>query len=71
MLTHRNLLANACALVQSWGFTHDDVLLHTLPVFHVHGLFVANHCALLSGAKMLWHARFEAVAALPNCDAQR
>lgn len=60
MLTHRNLACNARTLVDYWGFTDRDVLLHALPIFHVHGLFVANHCALLSGAKMLWHRRFDA-----------
>jgi malonyl-CoA/methylmalonyl-CoA synthetase len=66
MLTHRNLTSNASALVESWAFDSADVLLHTLPIFHVHGLFVANHCALLSGAKMLWHARFDAGAAIAD-----
>jgi len=60
MLTHSNLASNARTLVRYWGFTGRDVLLHALPIFHVHGLFVANHCALLSGAKMLWHRRFDA-----------
>ena len=60
MLTHGNLSSNASTLVSFWGFTDRDVLLHALPIFHVHGLFVANHCALLSGAKMLWHRRFDA-----------
>src|SRR6267142_4419998 len=59
MLTHRNLISNARVLVDSWGFSNEDVLLHALPIFHVHGLFVANHCALLSGAKMLWHRKFD------------
>jgi malonyl-CoA/methylmalonyl-CoA synthetase len=45
--------------VAYWGFTQRDVLLHALPVFHIHGLFVANHCALLSGAKLLWHRNFD------------
>jgi len=69
MLTHRNLLSNAVALVDSWRFSEQDVLLHALPMFHVHGLFVANHCALLSGAKLLWKHRFDAratVADLPR-----
>ena len=69
MLTHRNLASNALTLVDQWGFTHDDVLLHTLPLYHVHGLFVACHCALLAGARMLWHAKFDArsvIAALPH-----
>ncbi len=60
MVTHRNLLANARVLVDYWGFSARDVLLHALPVFHIHGLFVANHCALLSGAKLLWHRKFDA-----------
>ena len=60
MLTHRNLSANAGTLVQVWGFTDQDVLLHALPIFHVHGLFVALHCALLSRARMLFLPRFEA-----------
>ncbi len=60
MVTHRNLLSNARALVDYWGFSDRDVLLHALPVFHIHGLFVANHCALLSGGKLLWHRKFDA-----------
>jgi malonyl-CoA/methylmalonyl-CoA synthetase len=59
MLSHGNLAANALALHQAWGFTADDVLLHALPVFHVHGLFVALHCALLSGCPMVWLPRFD------------
>jgi malonyl-CoA/methylmalonyl-CoA synthetase len=59
-LTHRNLASNALALVEAWAFTHGDVLLHALPIYHVHGLFVAVHCALLSGARMLWLPRFDA-----------
>jgi malonyl-CoA/methylmalonyl-CoA synthetase len=61
MVTHGNLVSNARALMQVWQFSSDDVLLHTLPIFHVHGLFVATHCALISGAKILWHNRFDAV----------
>jgi malonyl-CoA/methylmalonyl-CoA synthetase len=60
MLTHRNLATNALALVEHWGFTRGDVLLHALPLFHVHGLFVACHCALLSAGRMLWLPRFDA-----------
>src|SRR5260370_487941 len=59
MLTHRNLASNALTLVNAWGFTRGDVLLHTLPLYHVHGLFVACHCALLSGSRMLWLPRFD------------
>jgi malonyl-CoA/methylmalonyl-CoA synthetase len=47
MLTHRNLGSNALALTDCWGFTRGDVLLHALPIYHVHGLFVACHCALV------------------------
>ncbi len=69
MLTHRNLASNALALVEAWGFTRGDVLLHALPVYHVHGLFVAIHCALLSGSRMLWLPKFdvhEVMALLPK-----
>jgi malonyl-CoA/methylmalonyl-CoA synthetase len=69
MLSHANLAANAVALVEAWGFDGDDVLLHALPTFHVHGLFVAVHCALLTGAPMLWLERFDedaVMAALPR-----
>ena len=60
MLSHGNLAANGLALAEAWAFTADDVLLHALPIFHVHGLFVACHCALLTGAKMIWLRRFDA-----------
>ncbi|HEY2752622.1 AMP-binding protein [Phenylobacterium sp.] len=59
MLSHGNLAANALALHEAWGFTPDDVLLHALPIFHVHGLFVALHSAFLSGAPMVWLAKFD------------
>lgn len=65
MLTHRNLVANAAALVSSWDFSARDVLLHALPIFHVHGLFVANHCALTTGATLLWQRRFDPATVLP------
>jgi malonyl-CoA/methylmalonyl-CoA synthetase len=70
MLTHRNLLSNAETLVRAWGFTAADRLLHTLPIFHVHGLFVALGCVFLSGASMYWLNAFDAsavVRALPQC----
>ena len=54
MLSHGNLLSNARALVAAWRFTRRDVLLHALPIFHTHGLFVACNVALLSGAAMIW-----------------
>ncbi|MBZ0144463.1 MAG: malonyl-CoA synthase [Rhodocyclaceae bacterium] len=64
MLTHRNLAANARVLHQYWGFRPGDVLLHMLPTFHVHGLFVATHCALLNGSPMLFEPKFDAARAL-------
>jgi malonyl-CoA/methylmalonyl-CoA synthetase len=68
-LTHGNLLSNAEVLKTAWGWQRSDVLLHTLPLFHVHGLFVAAHGALIAGAKMIFRARFdahEAVGLLPR-----
>ena len=64
MLSHGALATNAAALHEAWGFTSDDVLLHALPIFHVHGLFVALHCAFLSGAPMVWLPKFEDAAVL-------
>ena len=64
MLTHRNLFSNADALCREWRFSADDVLLHMLPIFHIHGLFVACHCALLAGATMLFEPRFDAARAI-------
>jgi len=60
MLTHRNLATNAATLVQAWGFARDDVLLHALPIFHVHGLFVALHCAMMSRSRLLFLPHFDA-----------
>ncbi len=65
MLTHGNLLSNALTLKDHWGWRRPedgggDVLVHALPIFHVHGLFVASHGALLAGARMLWLGRFDA-----------
>jgi malonyl-CoA/methylmalonyl-CoA synthetase len=63
MLTHGNMLSNAQVLKDYWGWRSEgeggDVLIHALPIFHVHGLFVAIHGALLSGSKMIWLARFD------------
>ena len=64
MLTHGNLASNAVVLHRQWGFRPDDVLIHMLPLFHVHGLFVACHCVLLNGSAMHFHARFDARRAL-------
>ena len=59
MLSHGNLLSNAVMLKDYWGWEKGDVLIHALPIFHVHGLFVAIHGALLNGSKMLWHGKFD------------
>jgi malonyl-CoA/methylmalonyl-CoA synthetase len=60
MLTHRNLLSNAEALVDLWRFTDQDVLLHALPIYHTHGLFVACNVSLLSRGAMIWLPQFDA-----------
>lgn len=62
MLSQRNLCANAGALIEAWRFGSADVLIHALPLFHTHGLFVACHCALLSGASLAMLPRFDADA---------
>ncbi|MFN7003290.1 MAG: malonate--CoA ligase [Roseinatronobacter sp.] len=59
MMSHQNLLSNARTLVDLWQFTSDDVLLHALPIFHTHGLFVASNVVLLSGAQMLFLPKFD------------
>jgi malonyl-CoA/methylmalonyl-CoA synthetase len=59
MLSHGNLLSNALVLQDYWGWKKDDVLIHALPIFHVHGLFVAVHGALINGSKMIWLAKFD------------
>jgi len=58
MLSHGALASNAVALHRIWEFSPSDVLLHALPIFHVHGLFVALHCAFLSGCSMVWLPKF-------------
>lgn len=60
MLSHGNLLSNAMTLKAFWDWQPNDVLLHALPIFHVHGLFIASHGALLNGSRMLWFDRFDA-----------
>ncbi len=59
MLTHGNMRSNALTLREYWQWQPDDVLIHALPIFHVHGLFVASHGALLNGSPMIWFARFD------------
>ncbi|MBP2299754.1 malonate--CoA ligase [Azospirillum picis] len=62
MLTHRNLSSNAATLHRYWGFRPDDVLLHALPIFHTHGLFVAINCTLMNSGSMLFLPKFDADA---------
>ncbi|MBL0728297.1 malonyl-CoA synthase [Piscinibacter sp. HJYY11] len=60
MLTHGNILSNTLTLAAYWGWQQGkDVLIHALPLFHVHGLFVAAQAALISGSKMLWLSKFD------------
>jgi malonyl-CoA/methylmalonyl-CoA synthetase len=59
MLSHKNLLSNASTLIDYWGWSDRDVLIHALPIFHVHGLFVACHCFFLSSAKLIWLSKFD------------
>lgn len=66
MLTHANLLSNAETLVQVWQFTKDDVLLHALPIFHTHGLFVATNVALSAGASLIFLPGFSAETIIAN-----
>ena len=69
MLTHDNLLSNAQALVDYWRFTDKDVLLHALPIYHTHGLFVATNVILLCGGSMIFLPKFDLdsiIANLPN-----
>ncbi len=59
MLSHGNMLSNALVLKDYWAWQPGDVLIHALPIFHVHGLFVALHGALINGSKMIWLAKFD------------
>jgi malonyl-CoA/methylmalonyl-CoA synthetase len=59
MLTHGNMCSNAAMLRDYWQWQADDVLIHALPIFHVHGLFVAIHGALINGSKMIWLSKFD------------
>ena len=70
MLTHGNIGSNALALKEAWNFTQEDCLLHALPIYHVHGLFVALGCVFLSGSRVLWMNAFDAdevLKILPKC----
>ena len=70
MLSQRNLASNSATLAELWGFRLGDVLLHALPIFHTHGLFVATNCSIANGSPMVFLERFDAdevVSALPRC----
>ncbi len=72
MMSHRNLASNATTLAGLWGFTRDDVLIHALPIFHTHGLFVATNVALMSGCAVHFMAKFDAdeiLASMPTATA--
>ncbi|MBI1407155.1 MAG: AMP-binding protein [Caulobacter sp.] len=64
MLTHGNLIANALTLVDLWRFTPGDVLIHALPIYHVHGLFVATNVVMAAGAAMIFRPKFDAAEVL-------
>ncbi|CAA7612296.1 Acyl-CoA synthetase (AMP-forming)/AMP-acid ligase II [Candidatus Terasakiella magnetica] len=64
MMSHTNLGSNAATLHKLWGFRPDDVLLHCLPIFHTHGLFVAINCVLLNGSAMIFCPKFDAEQAI-------
>lgn len=66
MLTHGNLVSNARALRDLWAFTEHDVLIHALPIFHTHGLFVAVNVTLVAGGALLLHRQFDAAAVLAD-----
>lgn len=62
MLTHANLASNALALHKTWGFRPGDTVLHALPIFHIHGLFVALHTAMLNGSEIIFLPGFDVAA---------
>ena len=66
MLTHGNLISNAMSLRDLWQFTKDDILIHALPIFHTHGLFVALNVTLLAGSQILLHRAFKPEKILAN-----
>ena len=70
MLSHENIGSNALVLKETWNFTQEDTLLHALPIYHVHGLFVALGCVFLSGSKIHWLDTFDVdkvIEFLPKC----
>ena len=66
ILSHHNLTVNGTDLKNYWGFTSADTLLHSLPIFHVHGLFFATHCVMLSGASMIFLPKFDAAKVIQH-----
>ncbi len=66
MLSHNNLLSNANSLVEAWRFTSNDTLLHALPIFHAHGLFVATNVMLKAGGRMIFLPNFDVETVLAN-----
>ena len=66
MLSHNNLLSNAISLVEAWHFTSNDTLLHALPIFHAHGLFVATNVMLKAGGRMIFLPNFDVETVLAN-----
>lgn len=66
MLSHGNLYSNAATLKDLWEWRSDDILIHILPIYHVHGLFVALHGALLAGASVLFHTGFDPAAVIAD-----
>lgn len=69
MITHGNLAANSQALYKAWGWTTGDVMLHALPIFHIHGLFVGTHLAIMNASPIILLPRFdpdEVIRLLPH-----
>lgn len=64
VLTHGNLASNTAALLESWRYTGEDRLIHALPIFHTHGLFVAANMSIVAGATMIWLTKFDADEAI-------
>lgn len=64
VLTHGNLASNTAALLESWEYTGEDRLIHALPIFHTHGLFVAANMSIVAGATMIWLTKFDADQAI-------
>jgi len=70
MLSHQNLKFTISNLIKVWEYNEDDILLHSLPIYHAHGLFFAIGCVLASGSQMIWHHSFntnKVIEDLPKC----